>query len=254
MRRLATLAVALVGFTLWGSSSAAPAFADCPQNSDRGIWVESTQSTMSHGDQLSSKILEQNPGDCTFNNAIIAESTAYEALGPRPLDADWVEMGWVEMESAFGVVYNIFTEWGTQGKINSCGGLSCIFSSGCAVANGTISLRVNINSTANNTWNMAYACNGGGYTTRSTSASMPYDYGVPMGEISHHSTVSATFTTHITNTIFRNQNNVWSQTWGNIDCANGLTTDNVIANGFNARDGGSNTSYDTGKYPTGLCE
>ncbi len=173
----------LVGLVGFGAGSLSAAFADCNQNADRGIWVKSGQGTMSHGDQVDSLVEENNAGDCTQLNEITAEQTAYMGVGGNSL-FDWAEMGWVQIESALGPAFgNVFTEWGLRGKTESCGGNSCIFSSGCGNLGTTITLRSVLNSATNDTWNLDYACNGGGFTVRSTSDPLDANYCVPDGEI-----------------------------------------------------------------------
>lgn len=218
-------------------------------NGDRGIWVKSGQADHAHGVQLDKKILENNAGDCT-GGAFDAAATAYMGVGGDPTFTQ-AEIGYVEFGSP--PQFSLFTEWEVAGNVTSCGGNSCLYSSGCIVLNHIITLRVELHSAASNTWDMKYACSGGGFTTRDTSPNLGSDFGEVNGEISNHSTTNYTLFSENTNLIFKNQMNQWSQTWGSMSCAGLLTNDAVVNDGWNARAHGTTTKFDTDRYPTGLC-
>jgi hypothetical protein len=94
---------------------------------------------------------------------------------------------------------------------------------------------------------MEYACNGGGFTTHSTSNNLGYGYGYPEGEISHHSNNGPTYYDNYQSLIYKNRDDVWSTSWGSIIC-----DVRSAPSSWNAR-ASSPSAYTTSVYSSGLC-
>jgi hypothetical protein len=80
---------------------------------------------------------------------------------------NWIEIGWEETHSR-GYLYDIFTEWGKNNVSLACGGGKCTHSSGC-LGDGQVTTFKVVWVGAPNDWQMAYACDGGGYTSYYTN-------------------------------------------------------------------------------------
>jgi hypothetical protein len=237
--------VALFGvLEMIGGGVAGPALATCPLNADTGIWISSGAYQHGHGVRLVSNVQVENQGDC--NTGPTAEGTAYEAIGSFP-EGDWAEIGWIQYTSPGGAAFYLFTEWGVATHVTAPGGVAQVYNSGCATANNDVTFRV-VYTGSGKAWKMEYACNGGGFTNRDQGNSLEYTTGLPAGEISHHSTINATYYSTESSLQRKSDQNVWSSGWGGLICPIWSAPHT-----WNAHNNGSSTGYTTNIYSSGEC-
>jgi len=242
LEKCLTVVVAVAGALGAAGVTAPAALASCSQTSDTGIWVRSADSTMGHGVQGQVLVHSQNAGDCPAAGYVSGEGTMYMGVGGGTT-GNWAEIGWQQIQNLGGPTWELFTEWGTNCQTSG----EHLFTSGCAAVNTWTTFKVVLTDATNHLWAMQYACNGGGFTTHSTSNNLFYGYGWPEGEISHHSTNGPTYYDSYQSLIYKNRSDVWSTSWGSYACAN-----DTAPISWDARSS-SPSAYTTSTYSSGIC-
>lgn len=214
---VATLTAVIVTIATMGLGSAAPAFANCPQMDDFGIFtVSQAGENNGHGDRAGITVKDMPFGDCTTGNTpLVAEGTAHMHVGPTG-SGDFAEIGWIEWTPGSGIKeHDLFWEVSFNGQ----GDTAHIFSSGCAGPPGKVStFRVGQKGSTTQ-WAMSYACDGGAFTQIALSQSLGHGAGDPRGETTHHSNPVPTngLDDHFQNLQWRDSSDAWNL-WGGVGC------------------------------------